>query len=94
MITKSAIIFGASGLVGNALLHELIRNNRYESITIFVRKPMFTRHLKVKEIMVDLYDTEKIKSMLLGDEIFSTLGTKVMPVPCKGEYTILRDFCR
>ncbi|MBL0342546.1 MAG: hypothetical protein IPP71_17580 [Bacteroidetes bacterium] len=59
MITKSAVIFGASGMVGHALLHELIRNNRYESITIFVRKPMYTRHLKVKEVVIDLYDIEK-----------------------------------
>lgn len=76
-IKKHAVIFGASGLIGSLLLQELIRDNRYEKITIFLRKTMSTRHLKVKEIIIDMHNSKQIGELLGGDEIFCCLGTTI-----------------
>ena len=37
METRTAIVFGATGLVGKALIEELCNSDRYEMIKIFVR---------------------------------------------------------
>lgn len=77
MKTKTAIIFGSSGLVGNYLLKELLNDKRYSQITIFVRKPVNIKHMKVKELVVDLYDAQKISELLDGDEVYCCLGTTI-----------------
>ena len=35
---KTAVLFGSSGLIGSNLLDNLINNNTYNKIKIFVRK--------------------------------------------------------
>ena len=35
---KTAIVFGSSGLVGQQLVQQLIQNNTYQKIKLFVRK--------------------------------------------------------
>lgn len=77
MAPKKAVIFGASGLVGTNLLLALIRDKRYGLITIFLRKSMSTRHLKVKEIITDLTDENKIRESLQCDEIYCCLGSTI-----------------
>jgi len=77
MVSKKAVIFGASGLVGSHVLSALIRDNRYSNITIFLRKSMSTRHLKVKEVITDLHDLKKIRESLECDEIYCCLGSTI-----------------
>ena len=36
--TRAAVVLGASGSVGNALIEELIRNGSFESIVTLVRR--------------------------------------------------------
>ena len=47
---KSAILFGATGLVGKNLLNLLIQNDNYSKIKIFTRK-----ELKYKNSKLELY---------------------------------------
>lgn len=77
MSPKNAVIFGASGLIGSYLLHALILDERYSHITIFVRKRLPVKHLKIKEIIIDLTDENKIKELLQGDEIYCCLGSTI-----------------
>ncbi len=77
MVSKKAVIFGASGLVGKNILHALIRDKRYSHITIFLRKSISTRHLKVKEIITDLHDVDTIRESLQCDEIYCCLGSTI-----------------
>ena len=50
---RTAIIFGATGLVGNLLLEELIKSPDYSSVKIFVRQPAGVSEGKIKEIVTD-----------------------------------------
>ena len=40
---KTALLFGSSGLVGGHLLNQLIKDNNYNKIKIFVRLEPVTR---------------------------------------------------
>jgi uncharacterized protein YbjT (DUF2867 family) len=77
MTSKNAVVFGASGLIGSLLLKELIRDNRYSTITLFLRKSLSTQHLKVKEIVGDFSNPEKLMNDLSGDDVFCCLGTTI-----------------
>jgi uncharacterized protein YbjT (DUF2867 family) len=37
---KKAIVFGASGLIGNQLVHLLLKDDTFSHVTLFVRKKL------------------------------------------------------
>ena len=62
-----AIITGATGMVGEGLLHEALNHSVVESILVIGRKPCGVVHPKLKEIIhADFYDITPILSQLSG----------------------------
>ena len=64
---KTAIIIGASGLVGSQLTKELLNDNRYNRIKIFVRNSTNINHPKLEEHIVDFEKLEQWKNKITGD---------------------------
>jgi len=58
---KSAILFGASGLVGSSLLAQLLDHPGYGKITIVVRKPLPMKHSKLMMIIGDYASLPELK---------------------------------
>jgi uncharacterized protein YbjT (DUF2867 family) len=77
MNNKTALVFGATGLIGNLLLDELIQSDEYQKIRIFVRQPMGISHPKVEEFEVNFSDPETFAKQITGDDIFICLGTTI-----------------
>ena len=50
---KTALVFGSSGLIGGHLLNQLIKNNNYSKIKIFVRSELEIYDSKVEIIKID-----------------------------------------
>lgn len=72
---KKALVLGATGLIGQSLTNQLIANDLYENILLFVRKPSGFTHPKIVERIVDFNNLEGIK---LGvDQVFCCLGTTI-----------------
>ena len=74
---KTAIVIGATGLIGNQLVHKLLDDDRYGYIKIFVRRSSGMQDPKLKEHIVNFDLIEKWKNELTGDELFSALGTTI-----------------
>ena len=55
---KTAVLFGSSGLIGSNLLDNLIKNDDYNKIKIFVRELPSIDNVKVEVIKTDLLDLE------------------------------------
>ncbi|WP_341227256.1 oxidoreductase [uncultured Arcticibacterium sp.] len=72
---KTALLAGASGLIGQTLLQQLLNSNEYSKITILVRRPLELQHplLEQKVINFDKIGTLELKA----DDIFCTLGTTI-----------------
>jgi len=72
-----AIITGASGMVGEGVLHECLQDPEVESVLVVGRKPCGTKHPKLKEILHnDFYDLSPIEDQLRGyNACFFCLGT-------------------
>jgi uncharacterized protein YbjT (DUF2867 family) len=77
MEVKTAIVFGATGLVGNLLLEELINSGEYSVIKIFVRQSTGVSEPKVEEIITDFSDPGNLSARLTGDDLFICLGTTI-----------------
>ena len=71
-----AILTGATGMVGEGVLHECLQNNTIEQVLVINRKPCGTTHPKLKEIIhADFYDLSAIENQLTGyNACFFCLG--------------------
>jgi uncharacterized protein YbjT (DUF2867 family) len=76
-MTKIAIIFGATGLIGKNLLDKLILDQSYDKIKIFVRRKPSLSHAKVEVQVSDLVDIIKLKDLIKGHDVFCCLGTTI-----------------
>ena len=72
---KTAIIIGATGLVGNLITRKLLEDNRYEKVKVFVRRSLNINNPKLEEHIVDFDNIALWKNNLSGDEFYSALGT-------------------
>ena len=58
---KTALLFGATGLVGGHILNQLIQNDDYSKIKIFVRSSIQVNNSKIEVIQTDFNNLEKPK---------------------------------
>jgi len=70
---KTALIVGATGLIGKHLTQKLLANNYYEKVSIIVRKPLNINHPKLEQIIMDFDNLDASK--ILAEDIFCCLGT-------------------
>ncbi|WP_428232645.1 NAD(P)H-binding protein [Flavobacterium sp.] len=70
-----ALLIGATGSTGKFLLNELIQDDDYTSVTIFVRRPTGRTHPKLSEHVVDFSNLSQYSEHITGDVLFSCLGT-------------------
>ena len=83
---KTALVFGSTGLVGGNLLNQLIQNDNYFKIKIFVRSSIQVNNSKVQVIQTDFNNLEKHKEEITGNECFYCIGTTKKNSPDKNEY--------
>ena len=83
---KTALVFGSSGLIGGHLLYQLIKNDNYNKIKLFVRSEIFINEPKIEIIKTDFNDLENHKEDVKGDDCFFCIGTTKQNSPDKKEY--------
>ncbi|HOO71351.1 MAG TPA: oxidoreductase [Spirochaetota bacterium] len=77
MKQKTALLVGATGLVGGKCLQLLLESDRYERVTVLVRRPTGLSHRKLNELRVNFDDLENHLSEMTGDDVFCCLGTTI-----------------
>ena len=83
---KTALLFGASGLVGGHLLNQLISNNNYSKIKVFVRSVPEIIDPKIEIFETDFNNLENHKEDIKGDDSFYCIGTTKQNSSDKNEY--------
>ena len=83
---KTALVFGSSGLIGGHLLYQLIKNDNYNKIKLFVRSETSVNEPKIEIIKTDFNDLENHKEDIKGDDCFFCIGTTKQNSPNKNEY--------
>jgi uncharacterized protein YbjT (DUF2867 family) len=72
-----ANVIGASGLVGQQIVGQLLNHPDFKKVRIFVRRKSGITHPKLVEHLIDFDKPELWKDLVKGDVLFSTLGTTI-----------------
>ncbi len=83
---KTALLFGSTGLIGGHLLNNLIQNNDYNKIKIFVRSEPEIKDPKMEIIKTDFNNLKKHTEDIKGDDCYFCIGTTKQKSPNKKEY--------
>jgi uncharacterized protein YbjT (DUF2867 family) len=77
MKIKSALLVGATGLVGNEVLDFLLNQPGYDKVKVFTRRSLGRNHAKLEEIIVDFDELHQYKEHFKVDSLFCCLGTTI-----------------
>lgn len=74
---RTALMAGATGLVGSALLSLLLESSRYAEVHALVRRPLGHTHPKLHGHQVDFNQLDKYASFPQVTDVFCCLGTTI-----------------
>ena len=76
-MAKTALVTGATGLVGRQIVIQLLEDQEFEQVSIFSRRSLGIGHPGLNEHIVDFDQPEQWHHLLKGDVLFSALGTTI-----------------
>jgi uncharacterized protein YbjT (DUF2867 family) len=84
----TALLAGASGLVGGECLNLLLGDERYERIRVVTRRDLGGQvaHPRIEQIVVDFADLDATKDVLRADHVFCALGTTMRKAGSKERF--------
>jgi len=88
---KTALVLGATGLVGKTLVEQLCQDHRYQTVTCLVRKPLSLDFFcasadKVQPIVVDFENLQDYQGYFGCQHIYVCLGTTIKKAGSKGAF--------
>ncbi len=76
-MTRTALVAGASGLVGGHLLRLLLEDQGYERVTSFGRRELPLAHKKLAQRVVDFDRLAEVPDVPRVHDVFCCLGTTI-----------------
>lgn len=80
-----ALVLGATGATGRELVMQLLTHPAFGEVSIFVRKKPDLEHHKLKVHEIDFSKLNSYKNLVVGDVIFSALGTTLKDAGSKSK---------
>ena len=75
---KTAVVFGATGLVGKELTGQLCSGSDYEKVVTVVRKKLPTTDQKIEQVQIDNFEKlVDLKDKLKAQSFFCCIGTTI-----------------
>ena len=72
-----ALVLGATGAIGKDLVEQLLNDDTFDRVDIFVRREVKIPSAKLVTHLVDFDHSEQWADRLTGDVLFSCLGTTI-----------------
>ncbi len=77
MTVRSALVLGATGLVGRQCLDQLLADASYGAVHAIVRKPIELTHPKLKQHVIAFTELADTVARIAANEVFCCLGTTI-----------------
>ena len=77
---KTAIVIGATGLIGSCLMRLLINADHIARVVVITRRPTSYSSAKVQNHVIDFDELDDYEHLFKGDIFFSCLGTTLKQV--------------
>lgn len=95
----NALVIGATGATGQEIVSQLLEDDDFDSVSIFVRKDPNITHSKLKTYVIDFSKVEDYRELIKGDVLFSCLGTTLRAAGSKEkqylvDYTYQYEFAK
>jgi uncharacterized protein YbjT (DUF2867 family) len=81
----TALVVGATGLVGSQCLKTLLDGGAYERVVAFTRRPLGQQHPRLVETIVDFDKLEELEPFPTAD-VFCALGTTIEKAGSQPDY--------
>ncbi|WP_271852537.1 NAD(P)H-binding protein [Planococcus maritimus] len=72
-----ALVIGATGATGKDLVEQLMKDDSFEKVDVFARRPLDIQHDKLTVRVIDFDQPEEWRDMVTGDVLFSCLDTTI-----------------
>ncbi|MDE0581649.1 NAD(P)H-binding protein [Planococcus sp. A6] len=73
----NALVIGATGATGKDLVEQLMEDDSFERVDVFVRRQLNIQHDKLTVHVIDFDRTDMWRDLVKGDVLFSCLGTTI-----------------
>jgi uncharacterized protein YbjT (DUF2867 family) len=83
---KTAILIGATGLVGAACLEQLLESPAYRKVIAVTRRPVPVKHRKLVRLETPFDQLATALEGLVADDAFCCLGTTIRQAGTKAEF--------
>jgi uncharacterized protein YbjT (DUF2867 family) len=83
---KTALLFGATGMVGGFVLNELLHSEIYSKVIAFTRRPLSISHSKLENPIIDFEKLPAYSHLIKGDDLFLCLGTTMKKAGSKDAF--------
>ena len=90
-MTKTAIIIGATGVVGRETVKQTLESSYYDKVVTFTRRPIETPELvnnhKLTQHIVNFDDISQWQNLITGDDLYCCIGTTLKQAGSKETQT-------
>jgi len=85
---RTALIAGATGLVGGECLRALLASDLYSKVTVVTRRPLgaIADHALIRQVVVDFAKLEASGAELTADHVFCALGTTIRKAGSRAKF--------
>jgi len=83
---RTALLVGATGLVGESLLRLLLADDEYEKVVVLARRRLMLDHPKLEQHHVDFDNLGPFVSLMRAKDVFCCLGTTIKKAGSQEEF--------
>jgi uncharacterized protein YbjT (DUF2867 family) len=89
--TLTAVLAGATGLVGGECLTRLLASRRYGRVIVVTRRPLESggRHRRLETVVTDFDRLDEVAAQLGGDHVFCALGTTIRKAGSQARFRVV-----
>ncbi|UII34867.1 oxidoreductase [Fulvivirga ulvae] len=85
-MSKTALVAGATGLIGDQLLDLVLEVSYYDKVIVLARRPVEKKSDKLTNLLADFENLDTYASQIKADDVYCCLGTTMKKAGSKAKF--------